>query len=357
MIILDEISNDLSTFRQAVALCQAYRPLYVKIKLIYGCNLRCEMCNHWREQREPPLPAARLVEALDELAVLGCQKVHFSGGEPLLRPETPDMIAHAAALGMRVTLTTNGTLLDKELARWLVESGLRGVNISIDSPDRKTHDRIRGLTGAWKKACRAVRLFRRYAHKGKITIRINTVVSQLNFRGLVRLPELAYELGADEINLIPVDDHCGEHLALSRQHIEAFNTRLAPAIVEKAAALGVGVGENQGYPFGHTPQESKRARRGEYALGWYERHPCFAPWTHSLVDYSGLVYVCCMTRELMEPMGDLKINSFQDIWQGMAYQAVRQQMFPPELPSCRRCDDFLEQNRRLVELLQRAESA
>ncbi|MBN2549801.1 MAG: radical SAM protein [Anaerolineales bacterium] len=356
MIILDQISADLPAFRQAVLSRQAYRPLYVKIKLIYGCNLRCEMCNHWREQREAPLPAARLFELLDELSSLGCQKVHFSGGEPLLRPETPDLIEHAAGLGMRVTLTTNGTLLDKEMARRLVENGLRGVNVSIDSPDRKTHDRIRGLEGAWKKACRAVRLFRRYEHKGKLTIRINTVISQLNFRGLERLPELAQELGADEINLIPVDDHCGKHLALSRQHIEAFNAWLAPSISQRAAEFGIGLGENQGYPFGHTPQEGKRARRGEYALGWYENHPCFAPWTHSLVDYNGLVYVCCMTREQMAPMGDLKESKFQEIWNGPGYLAARGQMFPPELPSCRRCDDFLEQNRRLLELLQGQDS-
>jgi MoaA/NifB/PqqE/SkfB family radical SAM enzyme len=62
------------------------------------------------------------------------------------------------------------------VAKRLVEAGLRGVNVSIDSPDRKLHDRICGERGAFKKAAQAAKYFRRYAHKGKLSIRLNTVV-------------------------------------------------------------------------------------------------------------------------------------------------------------------------------------
>ena len=77
-------------------------------------------------------------------------------------------------------MTTNGTLVDKELARRLVEAGLRGVNLSLDSPDRRTHDQVRGERGAWKKTTHAIDCFQRAAHKGKIAVRINTVVSRHN---------------------------------------------------------------------------------------------------------------------------------------------------------------------------------
>jgi MoaA/NifB/PqqE/SkfB family radical SAM enzyme len=109
--------------------------------------------------------------------------------------------------------------------------------------------------------------------------------------------------------------------------------------------------ERQAYPFGRTREQMARARRGQYALGWYDRHPCFAPWTHSLIDFNGLVYVCCMTREQIAPLGDLKQASFTAIWTGPGYQAIRQMMHPPALAPCRRCDDFLEENRRLYELV------
>jgi MoaA/NifB/PqqE/SkfB family radical SAM enzyme len=95
----------------------------------------------------------------------------------------------------------------------------------------------------------------------------------------------------------------------------------------------------------------KRARRGEYALGWYAAHPCYAPWTHSLIDFNGLVYVCCMTREQIPPIGDLKQTSFREIWTGAGYQAIRQLMHPPALKPCPRCDDFLVENRELWEVM------
>ncbi len=99
-------------------------------------------------------------------------------------------------------MTTNGTLVDKALAKRLVEAGLRGVNLSLDSPDRRTHDQVRGERGAWKKTTRAIGHFQRAAHKGKISVRINTVVSRLNFASLAPLPELAHSLGAEALNLI-----------------------------------------------------------------------------------------------------------------------------------------------------------
>jgi MoaA/NifB/PqqE/SkfB family radical SAM enzyme len=348
MYAIEEVQADAEAFRHAVRERQAFRPLYVKIKLIYGCNLRCAMCNHWRAPREAPLSAARLREVLAELAALGCRKIHFTGGEPLLRPFVPDLTAYATSLGMRVNMTTNGTLIDKERARRLVEAGLRGVNISLDSPDRRVHDQVRGVRGAWKKTTQALEYLARYAHKGKLAVRVNTVVSRHNYQSLAALPDLVHSLGAQSLNLIPVDDHCGEHLSLRRRDMEAFNAEIAPQIAERALALGLMRDERAAYPFGRTPGEMRMARHGQYAFGWYKRRPCFAPWTHSLIDYNGLVYVCCMTREQVAPLGDLKRDSFTDIWTGAGYNAIRQMMHPPQLAPCQRCDDFLEENRKLL---------
>ena len=352
MQAIDAIHADADAFRRAVAERQAFKPIYVKFKLMFACNLKCEMCNHWRETREPPLTNDRIREILAELAALGCRKVHLSGGEPLLRPRIPDLIAYATELGLKVTMTTNGTRVDKAMAKTLVESGLRGVNVSLDAPDRKTHDRLRGEPGAWKKTVKAIEHLHRYARKGKLNLRINTVVSRSNYKTLAPLPDLAHQLGTDGINLIGVDDHCGPQIAPRRRDIEIFNERIAPKIAERALALGLMQNENEAYPFGRSDREISQARRGEYALGYYDRHPCFAPWTHSLIDYNGLVYICCMTREQIPPLGDLKTSSFTEIWNGTRYQIARRLMHPPSLAPCRRCDDFIEDNRKLLEIAQ-----
>lgn len=350
MYDLDSVASDAEAFRRAVRSQEPYCPLYVKIKLIYGCNLRCEMCKHWREPREAPLSDERLFQLMEELAAMGCRKIHFSGGEPLLRSCVPALTARATELGLRVNMTTNGTLVTKALARELSEAGLRGVNVSVDSPIRKVHDRVRGVEGAWKKTVKAVEYFHRAARKGKTALRINTVVNRWNYDTLAGLPDFAKDLGADDLYLIPVDDHCGEHLALTLRHMRDFNTRIAPAIAERALELGLIDSRARAFPFGTAEADLKRSRRGHYALGWYDRHPCYAPWTHSLIDYNGLVYVCCMTRERISPLGDLKQKPFAEIWNGPGYRDIRGKMHPPSLEPCRRCDDYLLENRRLFEI-------
>ncbi|MBV6394599.1 MAG: Coenzyme PQQ synthesis protein E [Anaerolineales bacterium] len=351
MYSLTEISDDPTTFRDAVLHARAFRPLYAKIKVIYGCNLKCEMCNHWRESRGLALKTEKFKEIIRDLAELGCRKIHFTGGEPMLRGDIPELTAHAHALGIRVCMTSNGSLIDKAKAKALVEAGLRGINISIDSPIRKIHEKIRGVAGSWKLTTRAVGYFRKYARKGKISIRINTVVSRENFDTLETLPELAHELGADGINLIPVDDHCGEHLSLRKKDIAFFNEHIAPKIAARALELGLIVSEEDAFPFGQDEREVRLARAGRYALGYYKARPCYAAWTHTLIDHRGLVYVCCMTRDQIPPLGDLKQSTFKEVWEGRAYQRIRLNMHPPALPMCQRCDDFIEENKKIWETI------
>lgn len=347
----EEIETRKEELREAVLHARPFSPLYVKLKVFYGCNLKCEMCNHWRERREPPVPSERFLAVIQELAGLGTRKIHISGGEPMLRPQVPEIVEQATALGIKVTMTTNGTLIDKVKAKRLVEGGLRGVNISIDSPARKMHEKIRGVEGAFKATAKAVRLFKRYRHKGKLSIRINTVVSRTNYQTLGGLPDLAHELGADGINLIPVDDHCGEILSMRRKDIALFNKEIAPRIADRALALGLMVSDEDAFPFGRSETEIRLGRAGRYAFGYYDKHPCYAPWTHTLIDFNGDVYVCCMTRERMPPLGNIRNLSFGEIWESPAYRQVRLNMHPPSLAACKSCDDFVEQNRMIWETI------
>ncbi len=348
MYAIDEITADVNTFRLAVLNGQPFRPVYVKMKLVWSCNLRCGMCNHWRETRETPLELARLKTVVDELADLGCRKIHVSGGEPLLYRGLADLVAHMTARGLRVTMTTNATLITRDQARALAEAGLKAVNISIDSPDPHLHDRIRGQKGAWKRATKGFRHLRQRLKKRKV--RINTVVGRLNYASLVDLPAMAADLGADTINLIPLDEHTGDLQRLGKRQILDYNERIAPVIAEQALALGLIQHPAQAYPFGVSRGAVERSKAGLYARDFYEAHRCFAPWTHALINHLGQVSLCCMLRD-GPILGDLRQQSFADIWTGPAYAALRARTDLPLFSACRRCDDFLDQNRQLGALL------
>ncbi|HEY6553683.1 MAG TPA: radical SAM protein [Vicinamibacteria bacterium] len=352
MYALDEVAAEAHQFRAAIARLEGFRPLYLKVKLIFGCNLRCQMCNHWRVPRPDQLTTARLQEVLGEVAALGGRKVHFTGGEPALRPDLEDLVAHASAVGLRATLTTNGTLFTRERARRIVQGGLRGVNVSIDSPVEAVHDAIRGVPGSWAKAVEGAKNLRKEAHRGKLGIALNTVVTRLNWATLADLPRLAEKLGARAIRLLPVDEHTGSALRPSLDDIRAYNREVAPLFAERARRAGLIQSEGEAYPFGYGPDHARVSARGEYALGYYRTNPCFAPFTHALLDHEGCVYVCCMTRGGPR-LGDVKTQSFREVWEGAAYREVRRTLTTgAKLAPCARCDDFLDENRRLLSIFE-----
>ena len=352
MSVFEQVATDVATFRSCVAENKPYRPLYVKIKLTWRCNLRCVMCNLPRRSRENILTTPLLKALAEELAELGCRKVHFTGGEVTLRPDLPDLVETFAGKGMRVNLTTNGTLLSKELAMRLVVAGVRSVSISLDSPDPGIHDRIRGK-GAWKRAVRGVENLRRAVDKlgAKTHIRINTVITRENYSSLGELPRLAADIGADRLTLIPVDDPTGS-LRLNKTRILEFNSSIAPRIAEDALSLGLIADVEEAFPFGTTKEDIEYTRRGLYARGLYERQPCYIPWLHSLITPEGRVYACCMTRGLPRPLGNLRQASFRSIWEGESYRAFRITSHRPPWEMCHRCDDFLKENAFLRSLLE-----
>jgi radical SAM protein with 4Fe4S-binding SPASM domain len=90
--------------------------------------------------------------------------VLFSGGEPLVRPDLLELMEYAATSGLRVTLSTNGTLIDEPTAQWLHEIGLTYVGISLDGIG-ETNDLFRGKKGAFDGAVRGMRNCRAVGQK------------------------------------------------------------------------------------------------------------------------------------------------------------------------------------------------
>lgn len=128
------------------------------------------------------------------------------------------------------------------------------------------HETICGVEAPLKLTTKAVGLFNRYKHKGKLTIRINTVVSRTNYESLATLPDLAHELGADGINFTPVDDHCGEILSMRKKDIEKFNNEVAPRIAERALELGLIVSDEDAFPFGRDESRYRLGRAGKICI-------------------------------------------------------------------------------------------
>jgi 12,18-didecarboxysiroheme deacetylase len=122
------------------------------------CNLRCVHCYaHAKDiEFENELTTEDGKQLLDDLAEFGCPVILFSGGEPLMRKDLPILAEYARSKGMRAVISTNGTLIDKEMARTLKEIGLSYVGISLDGI-KATNDKFRGVEGAYDAALEGLR--------------------------------------------------------------------------------------------------------------------------------------------------------------------------------------------------------
>jgi len=122
------------------------------------CNLACAHC--YASARSGPAPdeldTSEALAMLDDLADFGVPAVLLSGGEPLTRPDLLELLEHGIERGLRMTLSTNGTLLDDGLASALASLGITYVGISIDGTEA-THDRLRRKTGAWRRSVHGLR--------------------------------------------------------------------------------------------------------------------------------------------------------------------------------------------------------
>ncbi len=175
-------------------------PIFCDIGITEQCMFQCKMCKFWTM---PP--------RLEELAIEDWKhfitslekswgsaiRLHFAGGEPLLKKGMTDLLGFAHSKGFRTFIVTNGYLVDGTVARELVRSGVEGISISLDSLDPDTHDALRGKRDAFSHAMQAIDYLAADGAKG---IAILSVIMGANLDHIARLAQWAQD--SDHISSI-----------------------------------------------------------------------------------------------------------------------------------------------------------
>ncbi len=170
------------------------KPKFCSIEVSYECILRCKMCYMWKNQRMPDElnidEWKRAICSLKKFTGPNCS-INITGGEPLLKKQVIDLVKFINQEGfLDVSMTTNGFLIDKEMARSLSDAGLRMISLSLDSSNQQIHDNIRGVPGAGKKVMDAIEYFS--LHRGSLEkIGIQTIIMEPNIDTIIDLAKWA----------------------------------------------------------------------------------------------------------------------------------------------------------------------
>ena len=152
-----------------------------------SCNLKCIHCysssRNIRYSNELTTDEGK--KLISDLAYFGSPVLLFSGGEPMTRKDLPELAEFAVDQGMRVVISTNGTLLTKEMAYNLKKIGVSYVGVSIDGME-KTHDSFRGVKGAFDMTMNGIRTCR---DEG-IKVGLRVTMNRKNFADIPALFEL-----------------------------------------------------------------------------------------------------------------------------------------------------------------------
>ncbi len=179
-------------------------PLLTVWNFTNACNLKCKHCYQSAcHALADELSLEERLHVIDELDKNDVSLLAFSGGEPLMHPDFWKVAKYAHEKGMHLSVATNGTLITKEVAEKLEESGVDYVEISIDSVDPARHNEFRGGPGHWERAIEGIKNM--VAVEGP-EVGMAATITRRNFGEMEELISLAKELKVNSFyvfNFIP----------------------------------------------------------------------------------------------------------------------------------------------------------
>lgn len=173
-------------------------PVGVACEITARCNARCLHCSIPSITEDTDeLTTDQWKNIIDEMADIKVFGASFTGGEPLVRKDILDLVKYAHDRGLRVSVATNGYLLDELMIDNLVANGVDFFMVSLDGATAETHDTFRGLPGLFERVKSALQLL----VDKKLSVGVISIVTTMNVNEAVDIIDVVKDLGVTRLSL------------------------------------------------------------------------------------------------------------------------------------------------------------
>jgi len=298
-------------------------PLRMDMALTFRCQNNCVHCYAGGPHETSELSTEQWKEVIDRLKQIGVFVLTFTGGEPTLRKDLPELLLYAQNNGMVTGLITNGRRLkDKAYVETLEKTGLDFVQVTLESHKPKIHDLMTATKGSWKETVAGIK----NAVQTQIYVTTNTTLSKYNSADFLETINFLKKLGVAAFGCNSLI-YSGKANAVSEQFalpIETLN-ELLPKIRDKANQLGLKF-------LWYTPTQYCRLDPVKLGLGVKS---CTAAMINMCVGPNGDVYPC---QSYFESLGNILKEDWQKIWNHKLAVQIRNREYAE--PKCKGCSQL-----------------
>lgn len=264
-------------------------PIHPIWEVTAACNLECRHCHagagkhHAAElSTEEGKKLLRDIASVPEFRMLV-----FTGGEPLVRPDILELVEYASALGLKVAIATNGTLIDTQMARRLKQAGVCDLAIGLDAATPDLHDFIRNAPGTYERTLRGIHACR----EAGMCLQINVTVMKHNYKEIPKILDLADELEAQIVllyQLVPQGRGSGGDLEITKEEY----ADLLNFVSERQASAVPIITPTCSPQYWAYLLDKRQASRWELGLAQKVFKGCAAGWGLCYIKPDGEVWPC-----------------------------------------------------------------
>jgi radical SAM protein with 4Fe4S-binding SPASM domain len=291
-------------------------PISISFEPTTSCNLRCPECPSGLRAFSRPTGMLKkdfFRETIDQLAKDLTYLVFYFQGEPYLNPDFLNMVQYASSRKIYTATSTNAHYMTDANARRTVESGLDRLIISIDGTTQETYQQYR-VGGRLDKVLAGAKNIVRW--KKELNSRTPFIIFQFlvvrhNEHQIEEVKALAKEIGVDDVWL---------------KTAQVYNYEADP---------------NQLIPTNNKYSRYKKGKDGKMQFKGNNQKHCWRLWHDPVITWDGAVVPCCFDKDAQHKLGDLRQQSFKELWEAGTYNKFRQQVLQSRsnIDICTNCSE------------------